>query len=225
MLAMTNSLQVLFEDRDLLVVYKSADTLVVSSPWTPASETIVGMARVYAGERIWPVHRLDRDTSGPVLLAKSQEACRSFHHQFESHSIDKVYECIVEGKLLPQHGMIDLPISKGKRWSEAQVGGRGGKFARTEYWVKEHCGPATWVKVRPMTGRFHQIRAHLAAKGHPLAHDPIYYKNSPWGWLRRVPLHCTSISFDHPKTGRRITIECPWPPDLQEALNRFRRGG
>ena len=212
----------MFEDRDLLVVYKPPDTLVVSSPWTPASETIVGLARAYAGERIWPVHRLDRDTSGPVLLAKTQEATRSFHHQFESHTIGKIYECIVEGKLLPQHGMIDMPISKGKRWSEAQVG-RGGKAARTEFWVKEHCGPVTWVKVKPMTGRFHQIRAHLAAKGHPLAHDPIYYKDSPWGWLRRVPLHCASISFDHPRTGHRMTIESPWPPDLQEALARFRR--
>lgn len=214
-------LQILFEDDQVLAVSKPADTLVVPSPWTPYHETLIGQAKAYAKGRVWPVHRLDRDTSGVVLLAKTPLACKSFHDQFQGRTIKKVYEAIVKGHFDQPMGNVTLPVGKGRRWSEGAVK-KDGDFAQTLYRVKERCGPVTHLAVYPQTGRFHQVRIHLAAVGHPLAFDPIYHKENPWPWVKRVPLHAASITFQHPATGKRMTVEAPLLKDLRSVLFRFR---
>ena len=214
-------LEILYEDEHLLAVSKPAGMLVVPSTTTPASETLLEKAKRHVGNRVWALHRLDRDTSGVVLFGKTPEACRTFHHQFEKRTIEKTYEAIVAGTVSRQQGVITLPIAK-KRWGKGRIR-RGGESARTEYRVKEYCVPVTWLEVCPKTGRMHQIRIHLAAIGHPLAFDPLYHKDSPWKWLSQVPLHAHSVTFDRPVTGERQTIHAPLPKEFKEALQRFRR--
>jgi len=218
-------MEILYEDQHLLAVLKPAGVLVVPSQ-AVASETLLERAKAHVGERVWALHRLDRDTSGIVVFGKTPLACKAFHRQFEARTMMKTYEAIVQGKISQPRGAITLSIGK-KRWGKAGIQ-RGGQQARTEYQVREYCGPVTWVTLYPRTGRIHQIRVHLAAIGHPLAYDPIYHKNSPWKWLKQVPLFACSMTFDHPATGRRQTITAPLPQAFEEALRRFRkmsRGG
>lgn len=214
-------MRILFEDGHLLAVDKPAGTLVVPSPSTPASETLLAQARSHVGARVWALHRLDRDTSGVLIFGKTPEACRAFHQQFEARAIEKCYDAIVQGRVAQGRRVITLPLAK-RRWARAGIR-KGGDPARTEYEVKERCGPVTWLKVMTRTGRFHQVRVHLSAIGHPLAYDPLYHKGGPWPWLGRVPFHAGSISFAHPATGERMTLTCPLPEDFERALRRFRK--
>jgi len=193
---------------------------VVPSPWSAGAQTLLEEAKAHAGARVCVLNRLDRDTSGIVLFGKTAEACRSEQHQFEARTVEKVYDAIVSGRVAQDRGRISLPIAQ-RRWGKAGIR-RGGERAKTEYRVEERLGPVTWLKVFPKSGRFHQIRVHLAAIGHPLAYDPLYHKQGQWPWLKRLPLHAGALSLDHPATHQRLGISCALPADFQEALRRFR---
>ena len=169
------------------------------------------------------VHRLDRFTSGVLLVAKTDTAHRDLALQFSSRRIEKIYLTLVEGKMTGG-GRVEKPISRDPK-NRARMTARlaQGRSALTFWEAEEHFEAFTMLRIRLATGRTHQIRAHMAALGHPVAGDPLYgAKASPW---RRYFLHAHRLGFTSPATGQPVTVESPLPPDLIEwkcSLAHFR---
>ncbi len=221
---MKSSLAILYEDQHLVAIAKDPGELVVPSQWTPKAETLIGRLQQRYPGRVWAVHRLDRDTSGVVLFARSPLALKSLHDQFQSHRIRKVYHALVQGVVRPPGGVLTDRLVRTSKWTEARVARGGeGKAARTEFTVLERFPTCTLVEVRPLTGRFHQIRVHFLQLGHPLAYDPTYNPTAVFP-LHRVPLHASRILLKHPATGRSLEIGCPWPDDFSTVIAQLRRG-
>jgi RluA family pseudouridine synthase len=175
------------------------------------------------------VHRLDRGTSGVLLMARSAEAHRALCARFERHEVSKRYLALVRGAFGSDR-RIEVPVAAGRRGRmRAGAGLPGarpaGTFVRT---VVEAGEDATLVEAFPASGRTHQIRVHLAHVGHPLLVDPDYGDRGPWvapgglARLERTPLHAASIELLHPGTGRPLRVEAPVPPDLAAAVQALR---
>lgn len=221
---MVQPLTILFEDEHLLAVAKGPNELVVPSPWTPKAQTLIGRLQARVQGRVWAVHRLDRETSGAVLFARSPLALESLHDQFERHQIRKVYHAIVQGRIAAGGGVLTDRLTRSSRWTEGRVAERGerGRLARTEFTVLERFANHTLVEVRPLTGRFHQIRIHFQRAGHPLAYDPTYNPGVSFV-MPRIPLHASRIGLRHPATHRPLEIGCPWPDDFARAVQSLRQ--
>jgi len=223
-------LDILYEDADLLVVNKPAGMTVHPSPGH-ASATLVNAILAHCDDlsgiggvlRPGIVHRLDRDTSGVILVAKNDAAHRSLAQQLKARTIEKTYLALVEGTPRPPEGTIDAPIGRDPRNRQRMTVVEGGREATTAYRVVERCTGVSLVEARPKTGRTHQIRVHLAAIGHPIAGDRVYGHASRI--VRRQALHALRIAFDHPRTGARVTFEAPLPSDFTHALDAARASG
>ncbi len=180
------------------------------------------------------VHRLDRETSGALIIAKNQEAFYAFKHQFKKQEVHKTYHAFVYGRMKNDDGLINRPISRSRAnpvlWSATR--GRKGeeREAITEYRVlgrmkakagREGRGEFTFVELSPRTGRTHQLRVHLKAINYPIVSDRLYAPNrEPALGFKRLALHSRAISFLL-TTGKRITVEAPYPKDFQKALKSF----
>jgi len=185
----------------------------------------VGHARRQAGGEIPKhgiVHRLDRDTSGVMIIAKNQEAFLFFKKQFQDRMVKKTYHAIVYGRVKEKKGVIDKPIGKSRsdfrQWS-AEAGARGTlREATTEYELLKSTKDFSYLSLHPKTGRTHQIRVHLKAIGHPILCDKLYASKRPCsGGPGRMALHAFSISINTPNS-THITIEAPVPGDFEGAL-------
>lgn len=213
----------LFEDAHLIAVAKGPNELVVPSPWTPKDQTLIGRLQRQCSGRVWAVHRLDRETSGVVLFARSPLALKSLHDQFQQHRIRKVYHAIVQGVIAGPGGRATHRLARSSKWTEAAIArGREGQVARMEYAVLERFRAHTLVEARPITGRFHQIRVQFQQLGHPLAYDPVYNPGASF-LLSRVPLHASMVSLQHPATRRPLDIGAPWPDDFARAVQLLRQ--
>lgn len=220
---MPAEITILFEDAHLIAVAKGPGELVVPSPWTPKPQTLLGRLQQRDSGRVWAVHRLDRDTSGVVLFARSRLALKSLHDQFQRHQIQKVYHAIVQGVIAKGGGVVTDRLAKGAQWTQGRVARAGeGRSARTEFIVLERFHGYTLVEARPLTGRFHQIRIHFQQLGHPLAYDPVYNPGASF-LLSRVSLHASQITLRHPATNRPLEIGCPWPDDFSRAVQQLRQ--
>jgi 23S rRNA pseudouridine1911/1915/1917 synthase len=216
-------LRILYEDKDLLVVDKPAGLAVHPAPGHP-SHTLVnailnylpGLAEDDGSLRPGIVHRLDKDTSGLILVAKNRVAQANLSDQFKSRSVSKSYLVLVKGKLEPENGVIEAAIGRdpGNRQRMAVVS--RGREARTGYRVIKYPGKYTLLEISPETGRTHQIRVHLAAIGFPVVGDVVYGLPSPH--LSRQFLHASKIGFRLPSTGEYVEFSSPLPPDLEQAL-------
>lgn len=180
------------------------------------------------------VHRLDRETSGALIIAKNQEAFYAFKHQFKKQEIHKIYHAFVYGRMKYDDGLIDRPIARSRTnpvlWSATR--GRKGeeREASTEYRVldrmdakkgREGKDELTFVELSPRTGRTHQLRVHLKAINYPIVSDRLYAPNrEPALGFKRLALHSHSISF-FLLSGKRIIVEAPYPNDFQRALKSF----
>ncbi|MBI4313302.1 MAG: RluA family pseudouridine synthase, partial [Candidatus Omnitrophica bacterium] len=174
-------------------------------------------------DRVWAVHRLDRDTSGVVLFARSPLALKSLHDQFQQHTLRKVYHAILEGVIAKGGGVINSRVERSTKWTEGRVAKSGeGQSARTDFSVMERFQRYTLVEARPLTGRFHQLRIHFRQIGHPLAYDPTYNPDGNF-LMKRVPLHASRILLQHPETRRPLEIGCPWADDFSKAVDALRR--
>jgi 23S rRNA pseudouridine1911/1915/1917 synthase len=220
-------LKVLHEDRHVLVVDKPAGVLTLPTP-ARERDTLVervgrylairhGRPRPYVGV----IHRLDLDTSGALALARSPEALRAFQALFKAHDIERQYLAVVEGRVGPSTGTVDLPLVADRgdlRRGVARAPGEG-RRAVTHYRVVERFGPvATLVACWLETGRTHQIRIHLAELGHPVVGDAVYRpRNQPRckASFRRQALHAQTLGFRHPFTGQDVRVESPIPADLE----------
>lgn len=235
--AVAGRLKVLHEDRHVIIVDKPAGLLTLP---TAAGETDTlidrvgrylkvrhGVDRPYLGV----VHRLDRETSGALALARSPEALRAFQARFRAHDIDRQYLAVVEGRVGPESGTVDLPLRANQGELRRGVARRPdeGRHAVTHYQVVERFGPvasllACWLE----TGRTHQIRIHLAEIGHPVVGDPVYRPRSAprcKARFHRQALHAQTLGFRHPITDEQVHVEAPPPADLAGLIvdlrNRF----
>ncbi|MCX6349774.1 MAG: RNA pseudouridine synthase, partial [Candidatus Aureabacteria bacterium] len=169
--------------------------------------------------KVWVVHRLDRETSGAVIFAKTPEAHRFLNRRFELRQVRKTYLALAEGDI-GCDGTLRMPVREFGS-GRMGVGRRGGKPSVTRYRVKERLPGCTLLEVSPETGRRHQIRVHLYAIGHPVMGDPIYGADRPVGGVARLMLHALSLSFTHPE-GPEMTVEAPPGEDWESVLRSKR---
>ena len=221
------AIQIVYEDADLIAVNKPAGMAVHPSPGH-ARSTLVNAVLAHCDDlsgvggvtRPGIVHRLDKDTSGIILIAKNDEAHRGLANALKDRSVEKLYVALVDGVPSPAEGVIDAPIARDPRNRQRMGIVAGGREAVTAYRITERFDGASLLDVRPRTGRTHQIRVHLAAIGHPIVGDAVYGRRSPL--LARQFLHALRIDFDHPRTGQRLTLEAALADDLQRALTALR---
>jgi 23S rRNA pseudouridine1911/1915/1917 synthase len=219
-------LSVLYEDEDLLVIDKPAGLTVHPAPGSP-NHTLVNaiLARLPelpdSGDRLRPgiVHRLDKDTSGLVLVAKNRLALSKLTDQFKTRSILKVYLVLVRGHLSPESGFIDAPIGRDPSNRKRMAVVDSGREARTEYRVIKYTGDCSLLEVMPETGRTHQIRVHLSAIGYPVVGDKTYGVKSPF--LSRQFVHAHRLGFRLPSSDEYVEFESKLPPDLEQALEKI----
>ena len=210
---------------DWLVVVDKPPGLVVHPAPGHRGPTLVDMLPGLAGGeagRPGIVQRLDKDTSGLMVAARSGEAHRALAAQVAAREVGREYLALVEGRLRSRAGTIDAPIGRSHRRPERMaISGRGSREARTHFTVLEPLPADTLCEVRLETGRTHQVRAHFAAIGHPVAGDPTYGSAGRHG-LGRQFLHSRRLSFRHPATGDEVSFASDLPPDLAQALERAR---
>jgi 23S rRNA pseudouridine1911/1915/1917 synthase len=232
-------LAVLYEDEDLVVLDKAAGMVVHPARGTPHSTVVNALMHRLASSlpRLGLVHRLDKDTSGCLVVARTDRALQALQAQWKGRTVEKVYLAVCHGALASQ-GRLDTPYGRHPRDRTRFTGKRdAARRAVTEWRVLERFGDdATLAEVRLDTGRTHQIRVHLAEAGHPLLGDAVYggvrrERRAPAGLAARAAaaagrqaLHAARLTFDHPRTGRRLSFEAPLPPELRRALELLRAG-
>ncbi len=223
-------LDIVYEDADLVVINKPAG-LVVHPAAGHTSGTLVNavlshcpdLAGVGGTLRPGIVHRLDKDTSGLIVVAKHDAAHQALQRQFKARSVDKLYLALVEGQPIPPQGIIDAPIGRDRAQRKRMAVVPDGRPAVTEYKTIERFDKHSLIEAHPRTGRTHQIRVHLAWLKFPLVGDRVYGFRHPSIPINRHFLHAHSLSFDLPADGRRMTFIAPLPPDLEAILAELRR--
>lgn len=228
-------LRVLFEDSEILVVDKPAGMVVHPGPGH-ARGTLVHALLHHCGAdlpgiggtlRPGIVHRLDRGTSGVLVVARTERAQWHLAEQFRGHAIERVYRALVRGVPRSEGGRVDRPVGRHPRdRKRMSVETRRGRPAATAWRVLERFPRAglAWLEVRPETGRTHQIRVHLASAGLPLVGDPVYGRRRGGSHgLVRPALHAARLGFTHPGTGRAVCFDAPLPEDLAGLLAQLRR--
>jgi 23S rRNA pseudouridine1911/1915/1917 synthase len=233
----TIPLDIVYEDQALLVVNKPAGMVVHPAPGHPGG-TLVNAVLAYCPElatseddRPGIVHRLDRDTSGLILVAKSEKARRALQRQFKERQVHKAYLALLNGHLQPAWGRIEAPVGRDPHHRQRMTVLAGGREAATEYHVLEQfahqVGPAageyTLVEAEPVTGRTHQIRVHFASIGHPVVGDGVYGKRKTSLPISRQFLHARRLGFKHPSTGQRLELEASLPEELAAVLELLRQ--
>jgi 23S rRNA pseudouridine1911/1915/1917 synthase len=209
-------------DEYLAVVDKPAGLVVHAAPGHRGPTLVDLLGELLGGgdDPVRPgiVHRLDRDTSGLMIVAREEEAHRRLSAMIQAREVRREYLALVEGRPRSREGTIDAPLGRDYRAPERRaVGGRGARAARTHFRVLDTLPADTLVEARLETGRTHQLRAHFAAIGHPLSGDPRYGHRGRHG-LERQFLHSARLAFTHPCTGERLEFASPLPEDLVRAL-------
>jgi 23S rRNA pseudouridine1911/1915/1917 synthase len=210
-----------YEDEHLLIVDKGPG-LVVHPARGHREETLsqlLGESAVGGDpERAGIVHRLDRDTSGLLIVSRSEEAHRLLQAALSERLIEREYLALVQGRPPARTGTIDAPIGRDARVrTRMAVGGLHPREARTQFTLERALKSSSLLRLRLETGRTHQIRVHLQAIGHPVCGDPEYGTAGLFG-LQRQFLHATRLSFDHPLKSERVEVVSPLPEDLARAL-------
>jgi 23S rRNA pseudouridine1911/1915/1917 synthase len=221
-------LTVIYEDADIMVINKPAGLTVHPAPGHP-SHTLVNaiLARcpglTISNELMRPgiVHRLDKDTSGLIVVAKNDFAREYLAAQFKSRTVTKRYLVLVKGRLSPEQGIIEAPIGRDPRRRQKMAIVAAGKEATTQYQVRKYLDNYTLVEVSPLTGRTHQIRIHLSAIGCPVVGDPIYGIKS--AHLDRQFIHAYRLGFRLPSTKQYQEFTSPLPADLEQVLEHLAR--
>jgi 23S rRNA pseudouridine1911/1915/1917 synthase len=244
-LAQDIALSILYEDEDVLVVNKPAG-MVVHPAYNNWEGTLVnGLAYRFAslptrdgGLSYGIVHRLDKDTSGLLLVAKNTHSMTVLAKQFQEHSVERVYCALVWGNLASDYGTIDNNLAKNPKDRRVSVAGvEHGKRAITHYKVIKRLDYVTLIECRLETGRTHQIRSHMKYIGHPIFNDTLYggstiavgpafakYRSFVSNCFKIMPtqaLHAQVIGFTHPRTLQKLTFSCPMPPQFSILLNKW----
>jgi 23S rRNA pseudouridine1911/1915/1917 synthase len=240
-------LTVVYEDADLIVIDKAAGMTVHPAPGSPdgtlvnalISHCCDSLSGIGGVRRPGIVHRIDKDTSGLLVVAKTDRAHSALAARFAAHDIDRAYQAVCYGHPVPPAGRIDMPVGRHPkdRKRMAVVSEARGRYAVTHYRSLERPDGAALLECRLETGRTHQIRVHLSHIGHPLVGDPVYGRGHG-ARLSRVPtgardavrhfprqaLHAAVLGFDHPVTGEPLSFESPLPNDMVTLLRALRKG-
>ncbi|MEK7182594.1 MAG: RluA family pseudouridine synthase [Patescibacteria group bacterium] len=232
--------KVLYEDSQLLVVDKPAG-MVVNRAESVKGETLQDWLEKnfqfsifnFQSLRSGIVHRLDKETSGVLIIAKTPEAFEDLQRQFKERNIEKSYIALVHGKMVPEEGIINAPVGR-LPWNRERFGVLpGGREAETKYKTISNFKflisneELTLLELYPKTGRTHQLRVHLKSIGHPIVGDQFYAgrktAREDRKWCPRLFLHAQSITFTHPTSGKRVTITSESPEELQDVLAYLRK--
>lgn len=227
----TVEVPIVYVDDDLLVIDKPAGVVVHPGAGNDSGTLVQGVLARYPeiaalGERERPgvVHRLDKDTSGLMLVARSQVAFEELREQMAGHEIERIYTTLVWGRPSAPTGLIDAPIGRSARDKTRMAVAADGREARTWYTVLEtFVDPVevSLVECRLDTGRTHQIRVHMGSIGHPVVGDARYRGERQSLSVPRMMLHSTTIGFDHPVTGEHMSFESPLPADIVDVIARL----
>ena len=221
-------LKVIYQDAEVIVIDKPAG-LVVHPGAGHAAGTLANalihhfpeVALIGCEERPGIVHRLDKDTSGVMVVARTPRAFESLVGQFEKRVVWKTYIGLVWGRVSAPEGKFSWPLGRHpKEGQKISIHARNPKKAETFFQVQRTFADTTLLEIRPVTGRTHQIRVHMAAAGHPVVGDPIYGRKKEPREFPRIFLHAQTLSFIHPGTGERLTFASPLPPDLEAVIKR-----
>lgn len=224
-------MEILHEDDELVVVNKPAGLLTIPDGYNPKLEHLSGLLQQRFGA-IWVVHRLDKDTSGAIVFARSEAAHRALSEQFQRRETRKEYHAIVLGEPEWETTTANLPLRlNGDRRHRTVVDHQAGKPAQTRLRVLEHGLGFAQIEAQPHTGYTHQIRAHLSNLGLPLLGDPLYRSLLPETAqqaaakqraaalpIHRTALHAYQLTFRHPRSLKAIILTAPYPPDFAETL-------
>jgi len=217
------ALRIAYEDDHLLVVDKPAGIVVHPSPGHPTGTMVHGLVGRTAGgdeERPGIVHRLDRDTSGLLVVARTEEAYRRLQELVRNRELERRYKALVRGRPRSWRGRIEAPIGRDRHDpTRHSLETDTPREAVTHFEVERLLDKHALLDVRLETGRTHQIRVHLAAIGLPVVGDPVY--GVPDEQLKRQFLHAWRLAFPHPMSGEQVEVESPLPSELQAALERF----
>jgi len=238
----SKGIEIVFEDDELIVLNKPAPFLVIPDRYDKSIPDILSILNGELG-KVFVVHRIDKETSGLIVFAKTPGSHQDLSRQFEAHSVDKTYEALVHGYPEKTDGQIDLPIRE-KHAGIMAVDRKKGKPSVTRYRVLNEYEGYAHLEVRPETGRMHQIRVHLKAIGLPILCDPVYgngegfflsqnkakYKvkeddeeNGEKPVLARTALHAARLEFEHPVARKLVTYECGLPKDMRSVLRMLRK--
>ena len=234
---------ILYEDSSIIVIDKPPG-MVVHPAYGNPSGTLVNALLYHCKDlggingvlRPGIVHRLDKDTSGVIVVAKDDEAYRQLTKQFKNRTVEKVYWAIVHGKFHQEEGLIDSPIGRHPRERKRMsIRTRRGRAAITRWKVMDRLDGFTLLEIFPQTGRTHQIRVHLSSTGYPLLGDPLYGRKGRPGAIHdpllkacvkkmnRQALHAYRLRFNHPRTGERVEFVAPIPEDMSNVLSFLRK--
>ncbi len=245
-----SDISVVFEDDDILVINKPSGITVNKADTTRYEKTVQEWAeeKIQIPQRTWVVpegndfvnrggvvHRLDKETSGILLLAKNPESFSELQRQFKERIVKKTYRALAHGKVLPEEGIINVPVGR-LPWNRRQFGVvAGGREAVTKYKSLEVFDHElhrqheflTFLELYPETGRTHQIRVHLKYLGHPIFADFLYAgrktQRDDRKFLGRVFLHAAKLVFLHPRSQQEVTYESPLPEELQNTLTALKK--
>lgn len=229
-----------YTDDSIIVVDKPSGIPSIPDRWQNPVNLLNFLTRMFG--KVYPVHRLDKDTSGIMVYARTAEAHRQLSLDFQHRRVSKTYLAFVEGVPMPLRDIIDIPLRKAKDDSPLMIPTRKGKPAKTRYRVLESYRQAALIEAEILTGRTHQIRAHLKAIGHPLLIDPLYGFNeavyvSQWKGkkyklprgeeekplLSRLTLHSHRLCFTHPANKEHMEFTSPLPADLKALQYQLRK--
>jgi 23S rRNA pseudouridine1911/1915/1917 synthase len=220
----TLKLPILYQDDDVVIVDKPAGLSVHPGNGRQTEATVATFAKTVTtdvdGDRPGIVHRLDRDTSGVLIIARSTAAKTFLQHEWQSHRVVKTYQLLAIGSLRPTEATIDLPLNRDPARPTRRRVMPGGRPSKTHYKVLEEYPGFSLVEATPETGRTHQLRVHFAATGHHIAGDITYGTPKRVLGLKRQFLHASRLSIVVP-SGKTVTVESPLPPDLKAVIDKL----
>ncbi|MCR4735015.1 MAG: RluA family pseudouridine synthase [Treponema sp.] len=227
-----NAYSVIFADDNFIVLNKKSGILIAADRYNQDAPRLDLMASEEFG-RLYAVHRIDKDTSGLIIYARTPEAQKNLSMQFEKREVQKTYHALVYGHPLWEDLHVDLALQPdGDARHRTIANKRFGKPSVTDFHLIGNCGPYSWIEAKPKTGRTHQIRVHLAENGLSIVCDPLYSGNQKpvrlseikrkWNGdeeeerplLSRLALHAWKIEITHPVTGERMTFTAPYQKDM-----------
>jgi 23S rRNA pseudouridine1911/1915/1917 synthase len=223
-------LSIIYED-DCLIVIDKPQGLVVHPAAGHSDDTLVNallahctdLSGINGVERPGIVHRLDKDTSGLLVVAKTDHAHQDLQRQIQAKTAQRIYQAVVWGVPRSETGTIDAPLGRHQVHRQKMTVRPDGRPARTHWRILERLGNCTLMEFTLETGRTHQIRVHSLQNNHPVVGDPLYSSAKSPVHLEGQALHAFRLSFDHPKSGQRLNFEAPLPPDMIKLLNYLRR--
>ncbi len=237
-------IELIYEDEALLIVNKPPDLLTIPDRFDSTKPNLYHLLSMQYDGKIFIVHRIDRETSGVICFAKTEEAHKNLSQQFQDRAVEKIYLALVDGKPTPPEGSIDKPIGQHPTQAGKMTISRDGKAALTDYKAIEVFRAFALMEANIKTGRTHQIRVHFKSIGHPLAIDPLYGKREAFflseiknrnyqlgkdqeenPLMSRTTLHATRLELNHPSTGARMPFVASLPKDFQAVLNQLRKWG